>query len=177
MPRIPHHLRCRSSQRRKKPLWQGKLRCLLGRPRSRFGGPRTRLKAPIRGQGVNALVEIDNVSLVRDPSSPSTLGKEAARFPAEEWGISIYCALHKLRQRYSIAVMAALPNNLRLAVCGRCGQVMPLIRTVPRIGVLPEMHVFVCSSCGEVETVGIPQQTQKGVHDISSTGKILSHKD
>jgi hypothetical protein len=56
--------------------------------------------------------------------------------------------------------MAALQNNLPLAVCGRCGQVMPLIRTVPRLGALPAMHVFVCGSCGEVETVGIPQQTQ-----------------
>jgi hypothetical protein len=56
--------------------------------------------------------------------------------------------------------MAALPNNLPFALCGRCGQVMPLIRTMPRAGVFPEMQVFVCR-CGEVETVGIPQQTQK----------------
>jgi hypothetical protein len=81
---------------------------------------------------------------------------------------SIYCALHKIRKRYPIAAMAALPNNLPFAVCARCGEVMPLIRTVARAGALPEMRVFVCNFCGEVETMGIPQQAQTA----SPTAKV-----
>jgi hypothetical protein len=54
--------------------------------------------------------------------------------------------------------VAALPDNRPLYACARCGQVMQLIRTFPRLGMVPEMHVFVCNSCGEVKVEEIPQQ-------------------
>ena len=68
--------------------------------------------------------------------------------------ISPCCALHKICQSYSMARMA-LPDD---RPCARCGFVMPLIRTFPRLGMVPEMHVFVCNSCGEVRVEEVPQQ-------------------
>jgi hypothetical protein len=35
--------------------------------------------------------------------------------------------------------------------CPSCRQAMKLIRTVPRLGAIPELHIFSCFSCGEVE--------------------------
>jgi hypothetical protein len=70
--------------------------------------------------------------------------------------------LHKIHKNIQSAAMAAPTDNMPFVVCARCGEVMPLIRSVPRAGVFPEMQVFVCGSCGEVETVGIPQQQKAG---------------
>jgi predicted RNA-binding Zn-ribbon protein involved in translation (DUF1610 family) len=58
----------------------------------------------------------------------------------------------------SIADMAALPDNLPFVVCAGCGQVMKLVRSVPSFGTVPELHVFVCPSCGEAETKRVLQQ-------------------
>jgi hypothetical protein len=33
---------------------------------------------------------------------------------------------------------------------------MQLIRSIPHLRELPELHVFVCTSCGDVETKPIP---------------------
>jgi hypothetical protein len=35
----------------------------------------------------------------------------------------------------------SLPDNLPFTVCAGCGQVMKLIRSVPRLGTVPELHV------------------------------------
>jgi uncharacterized protein DUF6455 len=38
------------------------------------------------------------------------------------------------------------------AICPRCGEAMNLARTVRKFGALPELLVFRCPSCNEVET-------------------------
>jgi hypothetical protein len=48
--------------------------------------------------------------------------------------------------------MAPLPDNLPFTLCAGCGEVMNLIRSVPSLGMIPELHVFVCPACGEAET-------------------------
>ena len=45
-----------------------------------------------------------------------------------------------------------LPDNLPFTLCAGCGQVMNLIRAVPSLGMIAELHVFVCPACGEAET-------------------------
>lgn len=47
-------------------------------------------------------------------------------------------------------LLAAFPTLA--AICPRCGEPMKLARTVPKLGVLPELLVFRCPSCNEVET-------------------------
>jgi hypothetical protein len=54
--------------------------------------------------------------------------------------------------------MAVLPNNLSFVACARCGEAMQLIRSVPHLGELPALHVFVCPSCGDVETKPMPSE-------------------
>jgi predicted RNA-binding Zn-ribbon protein involved in translation (DUF1610 family) len=49
-------------------------------------------------------------------------------------------------------VMAQLTDNLPILVCPACGQATKLLRTVPRVGGLPALLVFVCPACNEVET-------------------------
>jgi hypothetical protein len=39
---------------------------------------------------------------------------------------------------------------LPAVICIRCGQVMRPTRTIPRLGIIPELAVFVCPDCGEV---------------------------
>ena len=38
------------------------------------------------------------------------------------------------------------------AICPRCGHLMTLVGTVPKLGALPELLVYRCPSCNEVET-------------------------
>jgi hypothetical protein len=52
--------------------------------------------------------------------------------------------------------MTVLHDNLPFVTCSRCGQLMRLVRTMPRCGILPELHVFACPACGDIETKGIP---------------------
>jgi hypothetical protein len=52
--------------------------------------------------------------------------------------------------------MTVLHDNLPFITCTRCGQLMRLVRAMPRCGILPELHVFACPSCGDIETKGIP---------------------
>ncbi len=37
--------------------------------------------------------------------------------------------------------------------CERCGHAMKLVRTVPKLGGLPELNVYRCAECGAVKTV------------------------
>jgi hypothetical protein len=46
----------------------------------------------------------------------------------------------------------AVPN------CRRCQHPVKLIRAIPQIGMLPELQVFRCVACSEIET----QENQKG---------------
>jgi hypothetical protein len=38
-------------------------------------------------------------------------------------------------------------------VCPHCGAVMNHVRTLPRLGGLPEIQIFYCASCVHAETV------------------------
>jgi uncharacterized Zn finger protein len=37
--------------------------------------------------------------------------------------------------------------------CKRCDHAMKLVRTVPKLGGLPELNVYRCAECGAVKTV------------------------
>jgi hypothetical protein len=57
--------------------------------------------------------------------------------------------------------MLAMPNNLAPIACARCGDAMQFVRSVPRLDEFPELRVFVCPSCGDVETkaaISAPQR-------------------
>lgn len=46
--------------------------------------------------------------------------------------------------------LCASADALPAVICIRCGQVMRLKRVIPRLGIIPELNVFVCPDCGEV---------------------------
>jgi uncharacterized Zn finger protein len=37
-------------------------------------------------------------------------------------------------------------------ICEVCGAEMALVRTVPKVGGLPELHTYHCEACGHVTT-------------------------
>ena len=37
--------------------------------------------------------------------------------------------------------------------CERCDRAMKLVRTIPKLGGLPELNVYRCAECGAVKTV------------------------
>jgi|HubBroStandDraft_1064217.scaffolds.fasta_scaffold102965_1 hypothetical protein len=45
------------------------------------------------------------------------------------------------------------PHGNFAPVCGCCGNTMKHDHTIPRLGVCPELLVFVCPSCKEVAAV------------------------
>lgn len=42
-------------------------------------------------------------------------------------------------------------------LCPRCGKAMTLVRTVPRLGPLPELRSFHCLTCREAATVPVEE--------------------
>ena len=63
--------------------------------------------------------------------------------------------------------MALLPDNLSTLACAGCGHAMDLVRTIPRLGVLPKLFVFQCPSCHDVaanegSAAGIERQQNRG---------------
>jgi hypothetical protein len=91
------------------------------------------------------------------PANFQSAGQEEAPAPRGWVGagalISILCALHKTGEGCSIAAaMPAVLDQPFFATCPRCGDAMPLVRTMRSLWVLPEVRVFVCTSRGEVET-------------------------
>jgi hypothetical protein len=51
-----------------------------------------------------------------------------------------------------VTFMTMVTDNFPLLRCPACGNVMRLVRNVPRPGGLPNLAVFACASCSEVET-------------------------
>ncbi len=47
----------------------------------------------------------------------------------------------------------ALILDHTVAKCPRCGHAMQFVRSVPKLGALPELLVFVCPACGDAETM------------------------
>ena len=43
---------------------------------------------------------------------------------------------------------------ISLPMCPNCGKPMILVRSVPKIGALPELRTYNCRSCGETVTEG-----------------------
>jgi uncharacterized Zn finger protein (UPF0148 family) len=43
-------------------------------------------------------------------------------------------------------------ENAPTIVCPSCGHVMKLVRAIPRLAALPEVLLFSCPSCNQVET-------------------------
>jgi hypothetical protein len=44
-----------------------------------------------------------------------------------------------------------MPDNTATLVCRSCGDTMKQLRTIPRLGVQPELLVLVCPSCQQTE--------------------------
>jgi hypothetical protein len=45
-----------------------------------------------------------------------------------------------------------VPDNPPTLACLSCGDAMEFVRTIPKLGILPELLVFHCPSCKEVDT-------------------------
>jgi hypothetical protein len=45
-----------------------------------------------------------------------------------------------------------MPNYRSAPICLLCHEPMQVIRTIPAVARLPEVLVFYCEGCGEVET-------------------------
>ena len=59
---------------------------------------------------------------------------------------------YQFRRRVTLGIaIMVLPDNLPILCCRSCGGIMKLVRTVPRLGGLPELHFVSCSSCNDVE--------------------------
>ena len=46
-----------------------------------------------------------------------------------------------------------LPDNSPTLVCLACGDTMKHLRTIPKLGVRPQLLVLACPSCKQVETM------------------------
>jgi len=44
-----------------------------------------------------------------------------------------------------------LPDNLPILRCPACGDIMKLVRSVQRLGGLPDLSVVACLACNETE--------------------------
>jgi hypothetical protein len=48
--------------------------------------------------------------------------------------------------------MGWMDNERPVPICPKCCRPMKLVRTIPRVGTLPQLEVFYCSECNEAET-------------------------
>jgi Fe2+ or Zn2+ uptake regulation protein len=49
-----------------------------------------------------------------------------------------------------------------------CGEPMNLVRLIPRLGVLPELHVFYCERCGKIQTIEQPPERAARTTTVSA---------
>jgi hypothetical protein len=42
-------------------------------------------------------------------------------------------------------------------VCSHCGHAMRVVRIIPKLGELPELLIFLCPSCAEIDTLEAKQ--------------------
>ena len=54
------------------------------------------------------------------------------------------------RPRPRDRILAPAPNRTPALVCHSCGDTMNVDRKIPKLGVRPELLVFVCPSCKEI---------------------------
>jgi H+-transporting ATPase len=67
----------------------------------------------------------------------------------------------KMSEKNRLIPAMTPPQDHALVVCAKCGQIMQLVRTIPERGVFPELQVFACPSCGEVEPREIARQAHR----------------
>ena len=59
-----------------------------------------------------------------------------------------------------------VPNSPPPLACLSCGDGMELVRTIPRLGVLPELLVFHCPSCKEVDAKELMNTRHKTASNV-----------
>ncbi len=64
-----------------------------------------------------------------------------------------------------------VPDNTLTLVCLSCGDAMDLVRTIPKLGVLPELIVFHCPSCKGVDTKALISVTPPATPCLKSFGR------
>ena len=68
-------------------------------------------------------------------------------------------ALGAMRLRCRVATVIPSPPPSNCPRC-QCGCVMRFARAIPKCGPLPELQVFYCPPCNEVETIETPPPSQ-----------------
>jgi hypothetical protein len=58
-------------------------------------------------------------------------------------------------------------------LCPKCDQAMKFIRAIPRLGSIPELHVFYCAKCIEAATI----EAIDRVHEIARKPDAVSMDD
>jgi hypothetical protein len=66
------------------------------------------------------------------------------------------------RGRHRGDMASSMPDILE-HVCECCGSPMKLVRSVPALGVLPELHSFRCERCRHVETIETTKRASSGL--------------
>jgi hypothetical protein len=51
-----------------------------------------------------------------------------------------------------VRTMTCNAETNQAATCQCCHHEMMLVRSIPKLGVLPELRIFFCPACGEVES-------------------------
>ena len=70
-----------------------------------------------------------------------------------------------------------VPDNTPTLACLSCGDAMELVRTIPKLGVLPELHVFHCPSCKEVETMELTSMRHGTASNDSVPQQLLEQME
>jgi hypothetical protein len=61
------------------------------------------------------------------------------------------------QQSSKLKAMDSHNHDIQTIPCPRCRRSMKLVRTIPKLGVFPELLIFSCPTCGEVETQEMEQ--------------------
>jgi hypothetical protein len=62
---------------------------------------------------------------------------------------------------------AIVPDKPPTLACLSCGDAMEFVRTIPKLGVLPELLVFHCPSCKDVDTMELMSTRHETVSNVS----------
>jgi hypothetical protein len=63
-----------------------------------------------------------------------------------------------------------MDKNDQAPLCPKCDREMKFIRAIPRLGSVPELHVFYCAECIEAATI----EAVDPVHEIA--GRPVLHQ-
>ena len=62
------------------------------------------------------------------------------------------CVTFFARRIAEVRSMLYRPESNQTVTCPCCHQEMMFVRSIPKLGVLPELQTFFCPFCGETET-------------------------